>query len=152
MDPMKRFLAYYKAFEETYVDDDWSRLEPLFAPDAVYRVTGAGSFDCVLRGREALFAGLRKFLDGFDRRCTRRLESLEPPVVTENCISFRGAASYTRGDSPPFRIQLRELIEFRDERIVRITDIYDWGWESGLDAEAAEWLRRYGADLELSYV
>jgi ketosteroid isomerase-like protein len=152
MDSMKRFLAYYQAFEATYVDDDWSRLEALFAPDAVYRVTGSGAFDCTLTGREAVFAGIRKFLDGFDRRCTRRLESLEPPTATAEAISFRGAASYARGDSPPFRITLREIIDYRDDRIVRITDIYDWGWESGLPADAQEWLRRYGADLTLGYV
>ena len=152
MDPMKLFLAYYNAFEQTYVDDDWSRLEGLFASDAVYRVTGAGPYDCVLRGRDAIFTGIRTFLDGFDRRCTRRLESLEPPVTTADTISFRGAALYTRGDSPAFRIELRELIEFRDGRIVRMTDIYEWGWETGPPAAAQEWLTRYGADLTLSYV
>ena len=152
MDPTKRFLAYYKAFEATYLDDDWTRLEPFFAPDAVYRVTGSGAYDCTLRGRDAIFAGLRKFLDGFDRRCTRRLESLEPPSATENTFSFRGAAIYTRGDSPPFRIALREIIDFQEERIMRITDVYDWGWESQLPADAEAWLQRYGADLTLSYV
>ncbi|HME70466.1 MAG TPA: hypothetical protein VKM54_11450, partial [Myxococcota bacterium] len=37
---LQRFVEYAQAFEKTYVDDDWTRLEPYFAPDAVYRVVG----------------------------------------------------------------------------------------------------------------
>ena len=152
MDLMKRFVAYYQAFEATYVDDDWSRLEDLFAPDVVYRITGSGAYDCELRDRDAVFAGIRKFLDGFDRRCTRRLESLEPPSATADSVSFRGAAIYTRGDSPPLRLELQEVLEYRDGRIVRMTDTYGPGWESGLPPDAEEWLRSYGSDLTLGYV
>lgn len=151
MESMRLFAAYFEAFEATYLDDDWSRLEGLFAPDAVYRVEGCGPFDCELRGRDAVFAGIRRFLDGFDRRCTRRLEALEPPVCTEDSVSFLGAAVYTRGESPPFRIELRETIEFRDGLIVRIADTYDGSWKDGLPAEAEEWMRRYGSGLTLGY-
>jgi len=152
MNVQEHFLAYFEAFEATYVDDDWSRLETLFAPDTVYRVTGSGAFDCELEGRDAVFAGIRKFLDGFDRQCTRRLEAVEPPSFARDRVSFFGAAIYTRGDSPPFRIELREELEFRDGRIVRITDTYDCGWEAGLPADAQEWMQRYGSGLTLGYV
>src|SRR5690349_16744832 len=111
-DTMKRFLAYYTAFEETYLDDDWSRLEPLFDPAAVYRIKGSGTYDCEMKGRDAVFAGIRKFLDGFDRQCTRHLESGGAPEVTDDSVSFSGAAIYTRGESPPLRLELREVIEF----------------------------------------
>jgi hypothetical protein len=151
METMKRFLDYYTAFEATYVDDDWSRLEPLFDPDAVYSVKGSGSYDCELRGRDAVFAGIRRFLDGFDRRCTRRLESGGVPVVDGNRVSFHGAAIYTRGDSPPMRLELREVIEFgADGRIVRITDHYD-AWKDGPPAELRDWPERHAKDLTLSY-
>lgn len=152
MESMQRFLAYYKAFEQTYVDDDWSRLEELFTPDAVYRVTGAGTYDCELRGRDAVFAGIRKFLNGFDRRCTRRLEAIDPPSADGDTISFRGAAVYTRGESPELRLVLTEVIEYRDGRIARITDTYDSSWRNGPPAEVADWLRTYGSDLTLGYV
>jgi hypothetical protein len=152
MNVPESFLAYFNAFEATYVDDDWSRLEPLFAPDAVYRVSGSGIYDCELRGRDAVFAGLRKFLDGFDRRCTRRLGSLEPPSFSGDTATIVGVAVYTRDGSPPFEIALREDIEFRDGLITRITDTYDCGWESGLPEEAQEWMRTYGSDLTLGYV
>lgn len=147
MDLIEKFMAYYLAFEATYADDDWSRLEPFFAADAVYRVTGSGDYDCELRGRDAVFAGIRKFLDGFDRRCTRRLEAIEAPSASGDSVGLRGAAVYTRGDSPPLRLELHEVVEYRDGRIVRITDNY----ERGLPAGADEWIRRYGSDLSLSY-
>jgi hypothetical protein len=152
MELLKRFLAYYTAFEKTYVDDDWSRLEALFAPDAVYRITGTGAYDCELRGRDAVFTGIRKFLDGFDRRCVRRLESIDPPVVEGSRVVFRGAAIYTRGESPPLRLELTEMIDYRDGQIERISDVYDESWKDGPPAVIAEWLRKYAGDLTLSYV
>src|SRR4030095_10724846 len=42
---LQRFGESAQAFEKTYVDDDWTRLEPYFAPDAVYRVGGSTSWD-----------------------------------------------------------------------------------------------------------
>ncbi len=31
-----RYQSYAEAFEETYKDDDWTRIEPFFTEDAVY--------------------------------------------------------------------------------------------------------------------
>ena len=39
------FLEYALAFELTYQDDDWTRLEPFFAEDATYEVRNS-PFDC----------------------------------------------------------------------------------------------------------
>lgn len=50
---LQRFVEYAQAFEKTYVDDDWTRLEPYFAPDAVYRVVGSTSWDCCHIGPDA---------------------------------------------------------------------------------------------------
>ena len=36
MSILDRYLAYADAFELSYADDDWSRLEPYFTPAAVY--------------------------------------------------------------------------------------------------------------------
>ncbi len=60
---MDTLLAYADAFEETLKDDDWSRLEPYFPETAVYEIVG-GPFACQLEGRRAIFAGLKKSLDG----------------------------------------------------------------------------------------
>ena len=36
MSIQERFQSYADAFEETYVDDDWSRIEQFFTEDAVF--------------------------------------------------------------------------------------------------------------------
>jgi hypothetical protein len=148
MTTMESFLAYLQAFEATYVDDDWSRLEALFAPEAIYRVAGSELYDCELRGRDAVLTGLRRFLDGFDRKCERRLELLGRPVVDCNSVRFRGVAYYRRGESPELPVELEERIDFEDGRIVRLIDTYP----RGLAERSAAWLAKWGADLEMSYV
>jgi len=149
MDPMRCFARYFEAFEATYRDDDWTRLEPLFAPDAVYRVVGSRRFDCELRGRDAVFAGLRRFLDGFDRRCERRLEPIGKPVAEGHTVRLRGIGYYRLGDSPEFALELEEEIVFDDGRIVRLVDTYPPDFAERMDA----WLEKWGSpDLDPSYV
>ncbi len=36
MSILERYQAYAAAFEESYVDDDWSRIGPYFTENAVY--------------------------------------------------------------------------------------------------------------------
>ena len=55
----KVFMDYAAAFEQTYVDDDWSRLTQYFSKDASYEVLG-GPLACKISGREAIFTGLKK--------------------------------------------------------------------------------------------
>ena len=40
MTNLECFAAYAADFEKTFKDDDWSRLERYFAPDATYQVKG----------------------------------------------------------------------------------------------------------------
>ena len=58
-----RYQAYAEAFEETYEDDDWTRIEPFFTEDAVYEA--APEEDA--RGRAAVLAKLKGGVDAFDR-------------------------------------------------------------------------------------
>ena len=148
MTPMELFLEYFNAFELTYVDDDWSRLEPLFSPSAVYRIRGSGSLDADIEGREAIFAAIRRFLDGFDRQCSRELRSLSAPVVDGNTVSIDGVAAYRRGDSPELLLKLVEEIEFHDGLIVTITDHYS----KEVNEAFGEWMARWGQGLNPSYV
>ena len=71
MDTMQRFMTYAGDFEKTLGDDDWSRVKPYFADDAVYEVKAA-PFACKLTGPDAICAGMKKSLDGFDRKFDRR--------------------------------------------------------------------------------
>jgi hypothetical protein len=148
MNPLDRFLAYFQDFELTYADDDWSRLEQYFAPDAVYRIEGAGSFDCVLEGRDAIFAGIRRFLDGFDRQCHREIRPVGAPVVEGDTVRVRGHGLYRRGESPVLVLDLEESAEFRDGVIVCLSDRY----LSPIEPDMHEWMERWGQGLSPSYI
>ena len=50
---LERYQAYADAFEQSYEDDDWSRIEQYFTEDAVYE----GEPDA--RGRDAVLAKLK---------------------------------------------------------------------------------------------
>lgn len=148
-DLVARFLAYAQAFEQTYQDDDWHRLEPFVAPDVVYRVLGSPGFDCVVEGRGAVFAAIRRFLDGFDRRCVRRVSpGATPPVVEGDRLHVFGSATYRRGDSDELLLEIELVTEFREGLIVCLSDVYPL---ANRDRTRA-WLARHGEGLRLSYL
>ena len=68
MSNLERFQAYANAFEETYADDNWQRLDEFFTADAVY-ASGDGT-EAV--GRDQVVARLRDGVNGLDRRFTSR--------------------------------------------------------------------------------
>jgi len=91
MTNLECFGAYAADFEQTYKDDDWSRLDRYFAPDATYQVKG-DPFTTNLKGREAIFKGIKKSLDGFDRRfvtrdfsCESAFSARAPSAATLRC-------------------------------------------------------------------
>jgi len=43
---LAHFFAYVRAFEIAVLSDDWTILEPFFAPDAEHRVLGPAPFAC----------------------------------------------------------------------------------------------------------
>lgn len=148
MNPLVLFGAYAQDFEKTYLDDDWSRLEPYFAPDATYEVSGE-PFACTLRGRDAIFAGIKKSLDGFDRRFAARAVALEgAPVVEGDTVTLPWAVTYERPGAPPMVLRGRSSAACADGRITHLADAY----EAPVIATTKAWLAQYGTDLDPSYV
>ena len=145
--PKQRFYEYAVAFEQTYVDDDWSRLAPFFADDAVYEVRGSG-VECRLQGRDAILRGLKKSIDGFDRHCTRRVEVLGTPETDGDTVSVRWQGTYDHSGAPQLVFQGRSIATVRDGLIVHLADEYDPGEAD----KAAAWLREHAPGLDMSYV
>lgn len=147
MDPLQRFAEYAAEFEKTYEDDDWSRLEQYFHPDATYVIKGSPS-DCELKGRDAILAGMKKSLDGFDRRFDKR--EIAPggePKIGERSIAFSGIVSYEKDGAEPLSFSLVETAEFNDAgQIVRLQDDYPPGQE-----HLNEWLAN-NPGFDASYV
>jgi hypothetical protein len=147
MGPLESFLAYAQDFETTYDDDDWSRLERHFAPDAVYEVRNI-AFACRLEGVPAILRGLKKSLDGFDRRLAKRTIGVaDGPAVEGDTIAIGWTATYGAPGAPPFVLRGRSTARYRDGVIVELIDEYP----DGMDADAAAWIGRYAPGLDASY-
>lgn len=136
MSVASRFARYAAAFEESYVDDDWSRLEEFFTEDAVYAVSGER-----FEGRDALLAGLKRSVDGLDRRFDeRKLEPRGEPELDERSISFGWRAIYRKPGLPDLVIGGRERAEFEGERIKLLEDVMDEGVDERVSRYLAEHL------------
>jgi hypothetical protein len=147
--PLQIFGAYAAAFEETYKDDDWKRLEPFFAADAVYSVVNLGPVTCSIRGRDAILAGLRKSIDGFDRRFdSRAVEILTGPEEDGSNVRAGWRVTYTCPGHPNAVISAYSVARVADGRIVELFDVYD----AGVTESFGEWLRATGVTVDPSYV
>lgn len=144
---LQRFAEYAQAFEKTYVDDDWTRVEPYFAPDAVYRVVGSTSWDCEVRGRAQIVAAIRKFINEFDRHCKRTVRPAGPPVEGADAVRIPAVATFMRGDSDELTLHIEMIAQYRDGLIVRLSDVIAAESEACLRT----WSERWSPDLQPSY-
>jgi hypothetical protein len=148
MSALQKFREYAAAFEETFLDDDWSRLKPYFADDAVYEVRST-TFGCRLVGPEAIFRGIKKSLDGFDRRFAgRELAIISVHDATDDTFEIAWLVTYTKEGVPPFALRGSTRAIYEHGRIVHMIDSYD----AEMDREAAEWLAKHAPDFDVSYV
>jgi len=149
MGVVERFLAYAGDFEVTYEDDDWSRLEPHFAPDVAYTVENI-YFACRIEGVKPLLTGLRRSLDGFDRRAaSRKIEVTSGPEIDGDSMTVGWTVHYTfGGDVPDFDLVGESTTTVKDDLIVAMTDRYPDGFSDGAQAFLADHL----PELDPSYL
>jgi len=131
------FLEYAGAFEKTYEDDDWSRLEAFFTPDAVY-LPGDGK---EISGRANLLAHLRQSVDALDRRFDSRAPGLiSGPTINGNQVSIQWTASYTKSGVPELVLSGFEEATYQGNAISRLEDRLDDGVAEALQ----DWIERHG--------
>lgn len=140
-----RFMAYAAAFEEAYVSDNWSQLEPFFTEDAVYVSIAPVPFGGEYKGRTAVLRQFQKAVNDFDRRFdSRKLEILEGPIEQDGSVWIRGAVTYALAGAPDCRMVAEERAVFTGDRISRLEDVFT-------DAEAERvgtYLAQHGAKLK----
>ena len=147
MDILQAFMAYAGDFERTYVDDDWSRLPRHFAADAVYEVR-ARRFGCRLVGPEAILAGMKKSVNGFDRRFDKREVAVtDGPEVAGDEMRVGWAVTYSKAGVAPFVLRGRSLARYRDGVIAQLTDSF----EPAVETELADWQRANLLAVDVSY-
>jgi hypothetical protein len=137
MSVLDRYLAYADAFEESLVDDDWSRIAPFFTENAVYE----GNPDA--RGRDSVLAKLRSGVDNFDRRMDSRTPDFQEPSVDGDTLTMSWRVTYTKAGKPDLVISGVETAVFEGDRIVLLRDTFDPEAEKGM----GEWMTAHGASL-----
>lgn len=149
MKPLELFLKYAGAFEQTFVDDDWERVKRCFDPSAVYevesRIVGAR-----LVGPDAICAGIRRSLEGFDRRFdSRRLEPVGKPEIGVDGCRIAWRAHYEKEGVEALTLCGSSLIRFRDGFVIEMVDSFREEDEAALEA----WqVRNASFPVDLSYV
>ncbi len=133
-----RYQAYADAFEESYADDEWSRIEQYFTEDAVYE----GDPDA--RGREAVLAKLRGGVDGFDRKMDKRTPDFQTPTVQGNTLEMKWTVSYQKAGAPDLALSGVETAVFEGDRIVLLCDDFDPEAQKAM----GEWMAEHGAKLQ----
>lgn len=153
MTDLERFYHYVQTFELAHATDDWTLLQPIFAPDAWHVVHHGGPLGGPSggddRGRDAVVAGLRASVHGADRRCTTRIaEILAGPECRADGIWMRFALELRHEGTPGLRIEGDHRVAFRDGQIVELEETLDVGTGERAAAFFAEWgarLRPAGA-------
>ncbi len=133
-----RFAAYYDAFEESYEDDDWSRIEPYFTEDAAYE---AGPDDA--RGRDAVLAKLEGSVGSFDRKMDTRTPIFQTPTVEGDTLTVRWEVQYTKAGCPDLTISGTETAVFEGDRIKLLRDDFDPEAQKAM----GEWMAAHGSKL-----
>ena len=93
MSNLPAFGAYAAAFEDSLKDDDWTRLERFFSPDATY-LPGDGT-EAI--GREAVLQALRESVDALEKKCDGRALLTEPQIgESGDTVTMQFTARYTK--------------------------------------------------------
>ena len=140
MSNLAQFQAYAAAFEETYADDDWQRLEKYFTTDAVY-APGDGT-EAV--GRDQVLARLREGVNGLDRRFDSRALHATPPSSEGDTVSLSWQLTLSKTGAPDLTATGVEHATYTDGAISRIEDVFDEGTAEGL----GEWMATHGESLD----
>jgi hypothetical protein len=139
MNYLERFQAYADAFEETYADDDWQRLEAYFTPDAVY-APGDGT-EAI--GRDQVLAQLRNGINGLDRRFDARELQATPPTLDGDTVSLSWQLTLSKTGAPDLKATGVEHATYTDGAISRLEDVFD----DGVAERVGEWMSAHGDSL-----
>ena len=137
---VETFRAYSDAFEETYLDNNWDRIAPYFAPDITYR-NAEGE---ILTGRLAALDYLKASVDSLDRRFDVR-EFVKTPEIRgdDDKVTMIFTVRYRKEGAPDLVLSGREIATFSDNRIRQMDDEFD----DCTFARFATWMEKYGALL-----
>lgn len=145
MRAIDRYREYAEAFEATYIDDDWSRLEPFFAKDVTFRSFYTADIKVV--GRQAVIEQLRADVEAFDRKFDeRRLEFVGTPREAGHRVAMQWKMIYVKAGAPELVLMGTEAATFAGDLIVLLEGAY----APDSFGDFGAWLGKYGEFLRKS--
>jgi hypothetical protein len=140
-----RYAAYADAFEQTFEDDDWTRIEEYFTEDAIYRPNGTEEGQ--IAGRDATLERLKGGVDQFDRRMDlREIRFTNDLRENGSFVEADWEVKYQKAGTPDVVISGTETAEFRGDRIYILSDTF----EPEAKAKIEAWMRDHGKTLTQS--
>jgi len=137
MSNLQTFADYAAAFEDTYADDNWARLEQFFTKDAVY-LPGDGT---EAAGRGNVLQALENSVNSLDRTFdSRSLAEGPPPTEEGDVVTLIWTLVLSKQGKPDLRLSGRELLTFSGGAIKRMEDIFDEGTVDNMGA----WMSEHG--------
>jgi hypothetical protein len=142
MSIIDRYREYAEAFETTYDDDDWSRLERYFAKDVTFRSFYTADIKVV--GRQAVIEQLRADVEAFDRKFDERhLEFVGEPRQAASRVAMQWKMIYAKSGAPDLVLFGTEAATFAGDLIVLLEGAY----APDSFGEFGAWLGKYGEFL-----
>ena len=122
MSNLKAFVAYAAAFDESLVDDNWSRIEQYFSEDASYK-PGDGTEGI---GRNGVIQSLQDSVNALERKCDAR-ELIGQPGLTEegDTITLSFTIKYTKQGIEDYLLVGVETIQYSAGLISKMEDVFE---------------------------
>lgn len=122
MSNLPTFGAYAAAFEESLIDDDWSRLQQYFTADASY-APGDGT---KASGQSAVLQALQDSVNTLERKCDSR-DVVGAPEISEegDTITLKYAIKYTKAGLPDLVLAGYETVVFANGAIHTMEDVFE---------------------------
>ncbi len=140
MNALDTFQAYFDAFEDTYADDDWARIEPFFAEEMTY-LNAEGS---LLTGRAAAISYLQQDVNALDRRFDSRAFDGTPDIRAQGDeVTMVFTVRYKKAGVDDLVLSGREVATIRDSQIQHMEDQFDSSTIENFQA----WIAQHGALL-----
>jgi len=139
---IEQLAAYAVAFEQTFADDDWRRLECHFAPEAEREVLGGGILAYHSVGREQVLGDLKRNVEDMDRRFDLRIPEITAgPEDRDGTVWMSWRLTFRRAGLPDLLVEGTHATSHRDGLITRVeehvSDAYGEAVEAYLAKHAA---------------
>jgi len=136
------FESFARDFEQTVIDDHWSRLDKYFTEDATYLNVGSADPKCL--GRKAILDYLKTDVANTDRRFdSRTLVALSAPVIDGKRLTRRWKTTYKLKGVPDLVVEGEARYLF-EGNLIKVLE--EEPTASSIENLIA-WMERYGHRL-----